>query len=252
MVALKSILLVILTLSDKAFSAATGIPRATITVKNQANVMKKVFRNVNVIGAPQPRTTTEAQIYETTLATVTSTTVASYSTSTVKTPNNFKYLLNFGYYAPKLKFRDVKQLSPHATTSQYPQRLDCTKNCPSTTVKTIVVKTETVTLANYPPKVARFSVATVSPTVTVHDTVARQTVATKRVIVQTMIPANPYYEACGSDAFLKTANLGNTIILYKPVQASINQQYYFSGDTSTPYTSCIHCNKNTKCFLAQT
>ncbi|KAM0494988.1 hypothetical protein ACHAP8_008366 [Fusarium lateritium] len=201
--------------------------------------MKKVFRNVNTAIST---------------VTVTSTTVASYSTSTVKAPNNFKYLLNFGYYAPKLKFRDVKQLSPHATTSQYPQRLDCTKNCPSTTVKTtkIVVKTETVTLANYPPKVARFSVATVSPTVTVHDTVARQTVATKRVIVQTMIPANPYYEACGSDAFLKTANLGNTIILYKPVQASINQQYYFSGDTSTPYTSCIHCNKNTKCFLAQT
>lgn len=85
MVALKSTLLAILALGNEAFAATTGvicatklgtvsvasnkIPRATVTVKNQITVIKKVIRKVNVIVVPQPRTTTETQISKTTVTT---------------------------------------------------------------------------------------------------------------------------------------------------------------------------------------
>ncbi|UZP43547.1 hypothetical protein NXS19_011359 [Fusarium pseudograminearum] len=318
MVALKSTLLVILALGNEAFAATTGvicatklgtvsvasnkIPRATVTVKNQITVIKKVIRKVNIVVVPQPRTTTETQISKTTVTTdadpdvetaistitdtqtttitqfttttsttVTSTTVTSYSTSTIKAPDNFKFLLNSGGYVPKLKGRGAKPILPRGTTSQYPQRVDCTKSVPSTTIKTVsttvkgvrvtlqpktktkvVVKTETVTSTNYPPKVTKTNTITVSPTVTVHDTVTRQAIATDTVTVQTILPADPYYEACGSDAFLKTANDGNSVNLAIPFSTPYTQQYYFSADTMSSYLCCVQCMKSPKCFMSQT
>ncbi|KAH7235455.1 hypothetical protein BKA59DRAFT_459019 [Fusarium tricinctum] len=208
--------------------------------------------------------------YHTTTSTTTSiTTTTSTSTSTVSAPAGFTALLNAPDYRAKIKARAdsgpvVGILA--APAKQYPQRIDCTKKVPTTIIKTVsttiqgprktlkpqtktktTLSTETVVETIYPEDVTVTTTETVSPTVTEYDDVTVQAVATETVTVQSVVPAT-YYEACGSNNQLRTANGGHAVqniqtkgIPYQPVSAGIQ---------SSSYDCCAACIQQSSCFFA--
>jgi hypothetical protein len=111
----------------------------------------------------------------------------------------FTALLDAPDYRAKIKARaDAAPLNNvlAAPKVQYPQRVDCTKRIPTTTVKTIsttvqgprrtlqpktktrvVVSTQTIIETQYPPKVTETDTVTVSPTVTEYDEITVEATA---------------------------------------------------------------------------
>ncbi|KAH6957310.1 hypothetical protein DER45DRAFT_615255 [Fusarium avenaceum] len=208
--------------------------------------------------------------YTTITSTTTSiTTSTSTSTSTISAPAGFTALLNAPDYRAKVKARAdsgpvVNVLA--APAKQYPQRVDCTKKVPTTVIKTVsatiqgprktlkpqtktrtTVSTETVTETIYPEDVTITTTETVSPTVTEFEDATVQTVATGTVTVQSVVPAT-YYEACGSNNQLRTANGGHAVqnLVTKGIQYTTSS----AGLKSSSYDCCVSCILQPSCFFA--
>ncbi|KAG5657027.1 hypothetical protein KAF25_011196 [Fusarium avenaceum] len=280
--------------------ASNKIPRATTTVSNKVTVIKRIIRKVNVIVIPRPRTTVETEIskttvtteadpdvetateivtdeqtkresrYITTTSTSTSfTTVSKTSTTTIAPPAGFTALLDAPDYRAKIKARaNVAPLNGAlgAAKAQYPQRIDCTKRVPTTTVKTIsttiqgprrtlqpktktrvVTSIQTIVETQYPPKVTETDTITVSPTVTEYDEVTVEATAFETVTVETTVPET-FYQACGNNNILRTANGGhgfvNIITLGKPYATT------YVPNISKQYDCCVACVQQPGCFFS--
>ncbi|CAJ0547454.1 Ff.00g042080.m01.CDS01 [Fusarium sp. VM40] len=281
MVAVKS-LLVFLALGTEALATTTSgvacltklgsssiasnkIPRATTTVSEKITIVKRYVRKVNTTTTteadPSVKIATEVVTDEQTdivtrFITITSVTTSitistSTSTSTISAPAGFTALLNAPDYRAKIKARAdsgpvVNVLA--APAKQYPQRVDCTKKTlkPQTKTKT-TLSTETVVETIYPKDVTVTTKVTVSPTVTEFDDITVQTVATETVTVQTVVPAT-YYEACGSNNQLRTANGGHAV--QNLVTKGIPYLTSSAGLKSSSYDCCLSCIQQSSCLFA--
>ncbi|CEI66251.1 hypothetical protein FVEN_g4355 [Fusarium venenatum] len=212
--------------------------------------------------------------YTTTTSTSTSyTTTTKWTTKTVAAPADFKFLHSYDsqWVPKKLKVRKNQDASPVIQpNSLYVQRVDCTKRVPSTIIKTVTTTvpgprrtlapktktkmtttTEISTQTNYPPKVTQTTIETVSPITVVRETVTRQaaSVSTEIVTVETLLPAPDFYEACGQDAFVSSANGGNGIVLSPNLSS---QTEGITGEAAKgAYNCCVECMKRPNCLLSK-
>ncbi|KAF0637914.1 hypothetical protein FPSE5266_03758 [Fusarium pseudograminearum] len=252
-------------------------PRTTtVTETAKSTVTTDAAPEVEVATSVVTSTQTQrVTSYTTTTSTSTSyTTTTKWSTKTIAAPIGFKYLKSSDsqWVPKKLKVRKNQEVSPVIPPeSLHVQRVDCTKRVPSTTIKTvtttipgphktlapktktkITTTTEIVTHTNYPPKVTETILETVSPITVVRDTVTRQapSVSTEIITVETILPAPDFYEACGADAFISSANGGNDINLALNLGALADG---IGGDAANgAYNCCVECLKRPNCLLSMT
>ncbi|KAG9495033.1 hypothetical protein J7337_013264 [Fusarium musae] len=130
---------------------ASKVPWATTTIHSKLTVLKKVVRKVKVVVVPRPTTTTSTEV-----KTITETTQADPDVETTIETKTAGFISAKGPdWRPKVKARDTPKdiaapdLLPAGLQSEteYVQRIDCTKENPTTAIKvtTITVKEARVT-----------------------------------------------------------------------------------------------------------
>ncbi|RGP59198.1 hypothetical protein FSPOR_11491 [Fusarium sporotrichioides] len=217
-------------------------------------------------------TTNQVRLHTTTSTSISSTTTTKYTTSTVTAPAGF-IPAKGGDWQAKIKARDL--LGARAVPGdlmdglpsgpEYVQRVDCVKNIPTTSIKVTTVtvqgtrvtakpKTKTKVITSfsttietqYPPKVTETSFETTVSTVTEYDDRTETGTATEVVTVESVIPADPYYEACGDNNMLRTANGGNRIV---SATRNLNCVGFPTSGPKNAYECCVQCQKSSTCLI---
>ncbi|KAH7241327.1 hypothetical protein BKA59DRAFT_512852 [Fusarium tricinctum] len=264
------------------------IPRATTTVDYKVTITKKFIRKVNVIVIPRPRTTTVTETSKTTTTTMapadvetateivtdeqteietvdttTTTTSTSFTTTTVSTTNTvaapagFTPLLEAPDYVAKVKARAVQQAAARvipglrAGQQLYAQRIDCTKRVPYTTIKSITTTVQGPRKTLYPPDVTETETETVSPTTTVQTIVTHEATSVETVTVESDVPGDTFYSACGSNNIMRTANGGYPVVNIV-VRSGMQYSANLIAGVSGAYNCCVSCMQDPSCLMALT
>ncbi|KAM0422197.1 hypothetical protein ACHAPD_000641 [Fusarium lateritium] len=219
------------------------VPRAKTTTSTTVKTITETTQadpgvETAIVTKTDTTTKNEVRLHTTTSTSISSSTTTKYTTSTVQASQGF-VVAKGPDWRPKIKARNSHaerassdiSLPGLGSNPQYVQRIDCVKNVPTTTVKVttvtvqgsrvtvnpktntkVVTSIETTVETQYPPKVTETSLTTTVSTVTEYDDRTETATKTEIVMVESVIPADSYYEACGDSNMLMTANGGYNIV----------------------------------------
>ncbi|RGP71621.1 hypothetical protein FLONG3_7056 [Fusarium longipes] len=250
-------------------STTTSTDIKTITETTQADPDVETALEIKT----DTKTTVEVRLHTTSSTSTSYTTTTRYTTtSTIQAPAGFTPAKAFDW-RPKIKARGSSKkraasdllLDGLQSNPEYVQRVDCTKMVPTTSVKvttvtvkgtrvtaspkikTNVVTTSTTTIeTQYPPKVTETSTEYTTSTVTEYDDRTETGTATETVTVESVIPVD-YYEACGDNNLLRTANGGNKI---SSLSFKFTSRVTSSSGLKNAYECCVLCQQTASCMFS--